>query len=83
MGDADTLACIAGSIAQPFYGEKLEAIPQEIILKTYERLPDDLSDISEKFINKYIDKDFKKPAKMTKDAAFYDLWRSIFEGESA
>ena len=81
MGDADTLACIAGSIAQPFYGEKLEAIPQDVILKTFERLPDDLSDITEQFIQKYIDNDFQKPAKMTPEAMFYDLYRSLFEGE--
>jgi len=81
MGDADTLACIAGSIAQPFYGKKLEAIPQDVILKTFERLPDDLSDITEQFIQKYIDNDFQKPAKMTPEAMFYDLYRSLFEGE--
>jgi ADP-ribosylglycohydrolase len=61
MGDSDTLACIAGSIAQEYYRKHgLDAIPQDVILKTFERLPKDLSSIIVEFIQKYIDKDFKK-----------------------
>lgn len=36
-GDADTQACIAGSIAEAFYG-----IPAELKLKVYEYLPEDM-----------------------------------------
>jgi len=62
MGDSDTLACIAGSIAQEYYRNcGLDAIPQDVIMKTFERLPNDLSDISIKFIHKYIDINFEKP----------------------
>lgn len=81
MGDADTLACISGSIAQEYYGNKLEAISQDIILKSFERLPKDLADTTVNFIHKYIDKDFEKPADITAEDSFYNLCRSIFEGE--
>ncbi|MDK2979675.1 MAG: hypothetical protein PWQ55_22 [Chloroflexota bacterium] len=44
-GDADTLACIAGSLAEAFYKE----IPDEIILETRKRLPQDFLDIIDEF----------------------------------
>ncbi len=44
-GDADTLACITGSIAEAFYG----AIPAEIKAKVLKRLPDDFIRIIDKF----------------------------------
>lgn len=39
-GDSDTIACIAGSIAEAFYG-----MDEEYIEETIKRLPDDLKDI--------------------------------------
>jgi len=39
-GDSDTIACIAGSIAEAFYG-----MDEEYIEETMKRLPDDLKDI--------------------------------------
>lgn len=48
-GDSDTLACITGAIAQAYYDE----IPQAIINKVKEILPDELWDITELFCNAY------------------------------
>ena len=39
-GDSDTIACIAGSVAEAFYG-----MDEEYIEETMKRLPDDLKDI--------------------------------------
>jgi ADP-ribosylglycohydrolase len=77
-GDSDTLACIAGSIAQPFYGSYLEAIPKEVLVGTFERLPNDLAEIAVEFTCAYIDDHFERPAEMSAQAEFYDLFRSIF-----
>jgi ADP-ribosylglycohydrolase len=77
-GDSDTLACIAGSIAQPFYGSYLEAIPKEVLVGTFERLPNDLAEIAVEFTCAYIDDHFSRPAEMSAQAEFYDLFRSIF-----
>jgi len=43
-GDADTMAAIAGSIAEAYYG-----VPEEIVTKVSKRLPADLLDVVEKF----------------------------------
>lgn len=43
-GDCDTLAAIAGSIAEGFYG-----IPNELIIECLRRLPDNLIEIYKKF----------------------------------
>jgi len=48
-GDSDTLACIAGGIAQAYYKE----IPAEIILGAKERLPESLWSIVGKFQKQY------------------------------
>jgi len=40
-GDADTLACITGSIAHAFY----QNIPEEIIKQVVLRLPDEFVDV--------------------------------------
>ncbi|MFZ0389034.1 MAG: ADP-ribosylglycohydrolase family protein [Calditrichia bacterium] len=48
-GDSDTLACIAGGIAQAFY----KKIPAEITDKVTKLLPEDLSDVLNKFTSKY------------------------------
>jgi ADP-ribosylglycohydrolase len=48
-GDADTMAAIAGGIAQAFYGE----IPQEIVSGVRERLPVDLLAVLDAFNARY------------------------------
>jgi len=48
-GDSDTLACITGSIAEPFYG----GVPAEIERQVIERLPEELIDIMVKFSERY------------------------------
>jgi ADP-ribosylglycohydrolase len=48
-GDADTMACIAGGIAQAFYKE----IPPEIAARALERLTPDLRVVVERFNEKY------------------------------
>ncbi len=43
-GDCDTLAAIAGSIAEPFFG-----IPILLLVEAKDRLPDDLLEVAERF----------------------------------
>jgi len=47
-GDADTLACMAGGIAQAFYND----IPTNIVSETLSRLDDNMLDIIEQFKNR-------------------------------
>ena len=47
-GDSDTMACIAGSIAEAFYG-----LPDEIAESTLERLPPEFIEILDRFKEKY------------------------------
>lgn len=47
-GDTDTLACIAGGIAEAFYG----GVPRLISEKAWEILDEDLRDVILKFRNK-------------------------------
>lgn len=79
-GDSDTLACIAGSIAQPFYAKTnfIDAIPESVIIKIFERLPQDMAEIAVEFTRRYIYNDFNRPAVMSDEAQLYDLFRSIF-----
>ncbi len=49
-GDSDTLACIAGSIAEAFYG----GVPQAIQEKVEELLTSDLWDITSRFCTTYL-----------------------------
>ena len=44
-GDADTMACIAGGIAQTYY----KAIPEDIVRQVRARLPEDLLGIVDRF----------------------------------
>jgi ADP-ribosylglycohydrolase len=48
-GDADTMACIAGGIAQAFY----KKIPEEIVTGVREKLPRDLLAVVERFNETY------------------------------
>ena len=50
-GDSDTIACMAGGIAQGFYGE----IPQPISQRVYEILDDHLGSITREFMATYCD----------------------------
>ena len=49
-GDADTLACITGGIAEAFYKE----IPDELIKFAKQKLPRKMLDLLEKFYGKYL-----------------------------
>jgi ADP-ribosylglycohydrolase len=48
-GDADTMACIAGGIAQAFY----KKIPPEIATRALERLTPDLKAVVNRFNEKF------------------------------
>ena len=48
-GDADTMACIAGGIAQAFY----KKIPQEIVSEAKKRIPEELLEIIDRFNRKF------------------------------
>ncbi|MCK5872758.1 MAG: ADP-ribosylglycohydrolase family protein [Methylococcales bacterium] len=48
-GDADTMACIAGGIAQAFY----KTIPQQIVLEATTKIPDEFINIINKFNTKF------------------------------
>ena len=45
-GDADTMACIAGAIAEAYYG-----IPEELEKEMYKFLSPDIKEIVEEFVN--------------------------------
>ncbi|OPY13977.1 MAG: ADP-ribosylglycohydrolase [Syntrophus sp. PtaB.Bin001] len=49
-GDSDTIACIAGGIAQAFYRE----IPPEIVAEVWKRLPQEFLDIIDRFNKRYV-----------------------------
>ena len=48
-GDSDTLACIAGGVAEAFYG----GVPVEIQERALQYLPPDLRDITDRFVRRY------------------------------
>jgi len=48
-GDSDTMACIAGGIAQAFYG----SVPEEIVTEVRRRLPEELLEVVVVFNEKY------------------------------
>ena len=48
-GDADTMACIAGGIAQAFYG----SVPEPVAGEVRARLPDDFLDVLDRFEYRY------------------------------
>jgi len=50
-GDSDTMACMAGAIAEAYYG----GVPKDIVEKVRASLTDDLWDITSEFCAKYYD----------------------------
>jgi ADP-ribosylglycohydrolase len=50
-GDSDTMACMAGAIAEAYYG----GVPKDIVEKVRSFLTDDLWDITSAFCEKYYD----------------------------
>lgn len=48
-GDSDTLACITGGIAEAFY----KNVPELIVKKTSQLLPDEMKEVINSFSNKY------------------------------
>ena len=48
-GDADTLACIAGGIAEPFYG----GVPRDVADQAMARLDDRLRDVIRRFFERF------------------------------
>lgn len=50
-GDADTMACIAGSIAEAFYG-----MPKDLEERGMEFLTEDLKEVLKKFDDKFNNK---------------------------
>jgi ADP-ribosylglycohydrolase len=48
-GDADTMACIAGGIAQAFYG----TVPEQIAREVRSRLPEGFLDVLDRFESRY------------------------------
>jgi ADP-ribosylglycohydrolase len=50
-GDADTMACIAGAIAEPFYGGVPKEIGDPVVDHLDERLSDVLAEFQERFVN--------------------------------
>jgi len=49
-GDSDTIACITGAIAEPYYG----GVPEEIKSKVLLKLDEDMLEVMSKFYAKYI-----------------------------
>ena len=49
-GDSDTIACIAGSVAEAFYG----GVPSHIEVEVFSRLSEDLRDVTERFRDRYL-----------------------------
>ena len=72
-GDSDTIASIAGAIAEPFYND----IQNDIMIETFKRLPKDLSDMTVTFVQKYINPNFVKPAEYSDSARLQEMFRNL------
>ena len=57
-GDCDTLTCIAGSMAEAFYG-----IPSEMIKECRKRLPEDMLSVIDRFDVKSLKKETELDSK--------------------
>ena len=55
-GDSDTIAAIAGSIAEPYYG-----VPDYMVVEAFNKLSKDIGHVVELFVKTHIDKDFVQP----------------------
>jgi ADP-ribosylglycohydrolase len=78
-GDSDTIACMAGSIAQPYYGKGIDGIPVSAIVEMFRRLPKEMADVVREFTKKYVGDKCNLTGEMSKKAELYDLYRSIFK----
>ena len=45
-GDCDTLTCIAGGIAEAFYG-----VPEDLVAECRKRLPDEMLEVIDNFVH--------------------------------
>ena len=68
-GDSDTLAAIAGSMAEAFYG-----VPQSLREEVHKRLPDDLEEV----LNRFEERLAKDKADREKDPALKQKWENAF-----
>ena len=73
-GDSDTLACIAGSMAEAFYG-----VPEELKREARERLSDDLRSVLERF-DRQIEQDREA---REKDPARMKAWKEALKPAAA
>jgi len=68
-GDADTNAAIVGGIAEAHYG----GIPMDFQKGIFERLPEEMANITVAFIKEFIDKDYIKPDVIISDTLARDV----------
>ena len=71
-GDSDTLACIAGSMAEAFYG-----VPENLKQEARDRLPDDLRSVLDRF-DKKLEEDRKA---RESDPARMEAWKNALKPE--
>ena len=69
-GDSDTLACIAGSMAEAFYG-----VPENLKQEARDRLPDDLRSVLDRF-DKKLEEDRKA---RESDPARMEAWKNALK----
>lgn len=73
-GDSDTLACIAGSMAEAFYG-----VPENLKQEARDRLPDDLRSVLDRF-DKKLEEDRKA---RESDPARMEAWKNALKPQNS
>ena len=73
-GDSDTLACIAGSMAEAFYG-----VPENLKQEARDRLPDDLRSVLDRF-DKKLEEDRKT---RESDPARMEAWKNALKPQNS
>ena len=73
-GDSDTLACIAGSMAEAFYG-----VPENLRQEARDRLPDDLRSVLDRF-DKKLEEDRKA---RESDPARMEAWKNALKPQNS
>tara|TARA_R110000824_G_scaffold218435_3_gene405069 strand:+ start:1890 stop:2726 length:837 start_codon:yes stop_codon:yes gene_type:complete len=73
-GDSDTIASIAGAIAEAYYDNPFS---KELLVQVSRRLPEDMAKITEQFINKFMIPDFKLPEEMSDEAKMQEFIRTM------